>query len=58
MFFPTKSSRLIKSWQWLCTIDEALHHDPAEVLHHRVGLLEEKLKKMEILVHSDREDQA
>jgi predicted secreted Zn-dependent protease len=34
-------------WNGLRTLDEALHHDPAEALHRKVQRLEARLSELE-----------
>ncbi len=46
----TTNSHPIRNWFWPATVnwlrafDEALHHDPTEVLHRRIEHLEAKLQ--------------
>ena len=40
-------SFIAKTWQWLRALDEAVHYDPIEKLHHRIDLLERRFTEIE-----------
>ena len=42
-----KLSFMAKTWQWLRALDDAVHYDPVEKLHHRIDRLERRFTEIE-----------
>ena len=49
-------SFLAKTGQWLRALDEAVHYDPVEKLHHRIDQLERRFAEIECNFQSGNGD--